>query len=217
MTRPDIQPHVRLLSVPGLPDAFLVDHQGRTTAQARHVHGSLVLGRVLSGRRVLETDAGTRVVEAGQAYALPPGLAHACHDRTEVRARCLCLGPRSLALLGLDSDFRRRLAREVLAARELIDQDGDRDCVALARAVGVSPWRLSRAFRQGMGLTVPEYRVHRRLCAAKKLLAQGASPAYAALEAGFFDQSHLNREFRRRVGLTPVQYAGALRPDKKHT
>ena len=42
---------------------------------------------------------------------------------------------------------------------------------------------------------------------ARRLLERGERPADAAALAGFTDQSHLNRHFTRRVGLTPAQYA----------
>ena len=207
----------RISQVPGLPGAVLVEHRGRTTAQARHAHASLVLGRVLEGCRVLETDEATLVLEAGQAYVLPPGLAHACHDRTETRVRCLCLAPEALERLGLNpSDFTlaNELPPEIRLVLERLEREPGQGCARLpqlARLAGVSPWRLSRAFRRGMGMSVPDYRAHLRLIRAKKLLARGENPAYAALEAGFFDQSHLNREFRRRVGMTPAVYARGIR------
>jgi AraC-like DNA-binding protein len=43
-----------------------------------------------------------------------------------------------------------------------------------------------------------------RVARARKLLREGASPASAALEVGFTDQSHLNRHFKRVLGITPA-------------
>jgi methylphosphotriester-DNA--protein-cysteine methyltransferase len=45
-----------------------------------------------------------------------------------------------------------------------------------------------------------------RLQKAKTLLKQGASPVTAALEAGFFDQSHLTNVMKDVEGKTPKQY-----------
>jgi AraC-like DNA-binding protein len=36
----------------------------------------------------------------------------------------------------------------------------------------------------------------------------------AAVAAGFYDQSALNRYFKRSYGITPAQYARAARPDR---
>ena len=63
-----------------------------------------------------------------------------------------------------------------------------------------------RRFKKAAGLTPHQFLVQNRLRMAKKLLAEQLPPAAAALEAGFYDQSHLNRWFRRNIGLTPREY-----------
>ncbi len=42
--------------------------------------------------------------------------------------------------------------------------------------------------------------------ARSRELAANDRPAAAALAAEYFDQPHLNREFRRISGLTPAEY-----------
>lgn len=44
---------------------------------------------------------------------------------------------------------------------------------------------------------------------AQALLLRGARLAAAAADAGFADQSHLSREFRRLVGVSPAQFAAS--------
>jgi AraC-like DNA-binding protein len=44
---------------------------------------------------------------------------------------------------------------------------------------------------------------------AKELLAAGVRPSEIAPRVGFYDQSQLNRHFRRIVGTTPGAYARA--------
>jgi AraC-like DNA-binding protein len=41
---------------------------------------------------------------------------------------------------------------------------------------------------------------------ARDLLRSGVPIAEAALRTGFVDQSHLNRHFKRIIGVTPGQY-----------
>lgn len=76
----------------------------------------------------------------------------------------------------------------------------------LAGLTGQSRYQLLRAFSRQTGLTPHSYLVNLRVSAAKTLLESGLPPAQAALETGFADQSHLNRHFKRRFGLTPSQY-----------
>jgi AraC family transcriptional regulator len=76
----------------------------------------------------------------------------------------------------------------------------------LAGAAGVHPVHLSRAFRQRFGVTVCEYSRNLRLEWAATQLAGEAPLAQIAVEAGFADQSHFTRMFRRQFGVTPGRY-----------
>jgi AraC-like DNA-binding protein len=44
----------------------------------------------------------------------------------------------------------------------------------------------------------------------RRLVKSGVSLAEAALDAGFADQSHMSRQFKRAYGLTPAHWAAAL-------
>ena len=79
----------------------------------------------------------------------------------------------------------------------------------LAALVEQSPSQLIRSFRHSFNFTPHAYQTQRRVDIAKHLLAQGHTPAAAAAEAGFVDQSHLNLHFKRRVGVTPAAYRRA--------
>jgi AraC-like DNA-binding protein len=46
------------------------------------------------------------------------------------------------------------------------------------------------------------------------MLNAGAAPADVAVRCGFVDQSHLNRHFKRHLGVTPMQYANANNTSK---
>lgn len=76
----------------------------------------------------------------------------------------------------------------------------------LSRAAGLSGFRLNRQFSRFVGLPPHAYQVMLRVDAARVLITDGRSPAEAALECGFADQSHLTRHFRRITGLTPGAY-----------
>ncbi|WP_255442640.1 MULTISPECIES: AraC family transcriptional regulator [Corallococcus] len=78
---------------------------------------------------------------------------------------------------------------------------------ALAREAGVSPLRLGRAFRQTYRCSPAEYLRRSRLERAGRALRETERPlGDIALDAGYCDQSHLTREFRRRLHLTPAEY-----------
>lgn len=77
---------------------------------------------------------------------------------------------------------------------------------ALARIAGVHPVHLTRTFRRVHGCTIGGYLRSLRIERAMQLLRSRASMSEIALAAGFSDQSHLCREFKRAVGVTPAQF-----------
>jgi AraC family transcriptional regulator len=77
----------------------------------------------------------------------------------------------------------------------------------LAVEAGVHPVHLARAFRRHFGRSVGEEVRRLRVDSVRAALAQpGASIADAAFAAGFADQSHCSRVFRRHTGMSPAQY-----------
>ena len=72
--------------------------------------------------------------------------------------------------------------------------------------VGVSRFNLIRSFNKALGLSPHAYLLQQRLHLARRLLLQGHKPVDAALQAGFADQSHMTRLFRRQYGITPGLY-----------
>ncbi|HEY8859083.1 MAG TPA: helix-turn-helix domain-containing protein, partial [Gaiellales bacterium] len=53
------------------------------------------------------------------------------------------------------------------------------------------------------------YRTMRRLELARHAIAAGAPLVDAAATAGFADQSHMTRQFKRAYGITPGRWAAA--------
>src|SRR5256885_155059 len=77
---------------------------------------------------------------------------------------------------------------------------------------GAHPASLARAFRAHYGLSVGEYGRRLRLAGAAAELAGSETPlAEIAANAGFADQSHFTRVFRRHVGTTPARYRAQAR------
>lgn len=76
-----------------------------------------------------------------------------------------------------------------------------------AAHVGVHPATLAAAFRRFRSTSVGEYVRELRLAHARSALERTRRPLEeVAAEAGFFDQAHLGRLFRRRFGVTPAAY-----------
>ncbi len=79
----------------------------------------------------------------------------------------------------------------------------------LAGQAHLSPFHFLRVFRDVVGLPPHAYLTQMRVLRAKQLLAVGNPIIQVAQDVGFVDQSHLNKHFKRIVGVTPKQYADA--------
>ena len=81
----------------------------------------------------------------------------------------------------------------------------------VATALGLTKFQLIGLFKQAIGLTPHVYLTQVRLNAACRLLKRGRSLAETATECGFYDQSAMNRHFKRTYAITPLQFASANR------
>ena len=76
----------------------------------------------------------------------------------------------------------------------------------LGEVAGMNSFTLLRAFVRTRGITPYRYLETLRIAGAREFLEQGVEPAHAAILAGFTDQSHFTRHFKRMTGLTPGAY-----------
>jgi AraC-like DNA-binding protein len=79
----------------------------------------------------------------------------------------------------------------------------------LSNVAELSRFELVRRFREQIGVTPHGYQTNLRITEARRQLATGAPPAMVAADCGFADQPHLNRVFKRAVGVSPGRYARA--------
>lgn len=80
----------------------------------------------------------------------------------------------------------------------------------LEEVSGLDRWTLARQFRAAFGTSPTRYRTMRQLDLVRRLLRAGRPLAEVATAAGFADQSHLTRMFKRAYGLTPGAWSAAL-------
>jgi AraC-like DNA-binding protein len=83
------------------------------------------------------------------------------------------------------------------------------DDVSLSKIAGVvslSPFYFARAFEKEVGLPPHAYLESVRIRKVRGFLDHGETLVSAALAAGYSDQSHFTRRFKRFMGITPGQY-----------
>ncbi len=99
--------------------------------------------------------------------------------------------------------------RQLLQVLEYIHEHLERDIKLsdLAGLIGMSQFHFSHLFKQSIGTSPYQYLLQQRIEWAKQLLKQtDRSIMDIALECGFNSHSHLSKQFRQLVGITPKAY-----------
>jgi AraC-like DNA-binding protein len=164
-----------------------------------------LLGQPLWQLAELTADLGDLLGPAGIE------LAERCHDADGGTERVR----RAVAWLGerLERPDARLVDPAVQwVARRIAESGGSRPIAALRAETGLTDARLISLFREQVGVTPKRLaRIH-RLDRALGLLTRGqGSLASVAQGAGYFDQPHMNAEFREMAGLTPREFLAATR------
>ena len=76
----------------------------------------------------------------------------------------------------------------------------------LAKKFDLSVVHLILVFKKEFGLPIHSYILNKKVHKAKELLSSNIPVSLIAQNSGFFDQSHLNRSFKRIFQITPKEY-----------
>ena len=93
--------------------------------------------------------------------------------------------------------------------RRIIEEEyaGPLTLLMVAKRLCLSESRTSHAVHKACGMSFREMLIQKRLEVAKELLRYSEICVLdIALASGFEDMSHFHRLFRRRIGMTPIQY-----------
>jgi AraC-like DNA-binding protein len=106
-----------------------------------------------------------------------------------------------------------REARLLRVAEALMADPADaRGLEAFADIAGASARTLARLFRRETGMSFQAWRRQLRLSEALALLAQGATPAWAAAAVGYSSGPAFGAAFRAAFGTTPGRARGRMEP-----
>jgi AraC-like DNA-binding protein len=163
----------------------------------------------IAPRMVLDKARMQSVLETGDPRSAPFNRLHDAVAANADRLTLDCLLAEALGAMAALPDVRDRYVRPVRRALELV-RARLADPITLdelAAHAGLDKFHLCRAFRSQIGMPPHAYLTRLRVLRAKELLAAGARPKDVAPQVGFYDQSQLNRHFRRIVGTTPGEFA----------
>ncbi len=76
----------------------------------------------------------------------------------------------------------------------------------LASEAGMSRYQLLRAFKKQYGLPPHAYLIDEKIKRSKTMLKSGQAISDIALQLGFSDQAHFQRQFKKKLAVTPKYY-----------
>ena len=170
-----------------------------------HFHAGDEIVQVLAGRARLRLPTTCREVAAGDTVVVPAGVIHRFEpvDGSGWAFSSRFVPPTTKNAPADDPhDALGAQARALLSGRPSLHTDVE----AIAQACAVSAGYLARAFRRETGTSLHNFHVLLALHKAKASLRDRAPVIEAALDAGFYDQAHLNREFVKTFGMTPAVF-----------
>jgi AraC-like DNA-binding protein/mannose-6-phosphate isomerase-like protein (cupin superfamily) len=204
--------------------------RGSDVGLPAHFHGENQITFVLSGRRRFLIRGRMITLMPGQGVLIPAGVAHRSFAEPSGVA-CLNIyvpaGEYDVAAMMRDAERQWSKAGRIrcteLATIVREHRRGGGGCIPAnstvpanpicpepvsraAERAGMSREGFSRMFARHHGMPPHAFWLMARLNHARELLRAGEGIAGVAVEAGFADQSHLGRWFRRAFGITPGRY-----------
>lgn len=152
----------------------------------------------------------TSLFEAINEHLSSPGYED--HIYTEAMSRALCIhllhASQTAVAAQLTAGKRIFSCEQIEKIQTYIDERIEQRILSceLAKCVYVSDYHFYRIFKRTTGLTPQRFIKKRRLEVAREMVENSvATLAAIAYKAGFVDQSHMAREFRKAFGATPSQ------------
>lgn len=169
-----------------------------------HTHvNHLMVGYVESGRVCIVVDGESAIYKQGDEFKIEPNVLHEIKtvEDDEYSMIVLCVKTET----DTDDEYLKNLQDTILDNPEnmyLIEE--------MAKDSGISPYHMIRKFKKAFGLTPHQFQIQSKVRKAQKLLEENKSISEVTYEAGFYDQSHLDRCFQKIVGKTPKEYQESI-------
>ena len=192
-----------------MPDAAMVGFLATTRRMQTSAGGGVVLAIFREGGAAQFFREPLHEL-FGRTVALDDLIPH--RDTDEARTRIAGADDHRQRVALFDEFLLRRLSPRApdpivtAALRQIHHARGAVRIRELARGLAISHDRLEKRFRRNVGASPKQYASMIRLRHAIHLYTSGMSLTRAAIEAGYFDQSHFNRDFRLMTGVAPQQF-----------
>ena len=173
-----------------------LEHIGITYPPHTHV-GHYVFGIITEGEIAIQIADQSFICSEGEYFSVLPDVRHSIKPVTKIYSMITTCIP------GND-DISKELdiiKREIIGNPEL-----ELSISQMSQKVNISSYHLIRKFSDENGLTPHKFQMQCRIRKSQQLLRQGYKVIDVAQMVGFCDQSHLDRVFKKQVGISPEQF-----------
>ena len=163
-----------------------------------HTHtGHYVFGIVTEGCIAIKIDDAVKQCKAGEYFSIYPDVCHSIEPVSETYSLVSTCIPGNSDMTG-ELDI---IKKEIIG-----DPQMKLSIAKMSQKVNISSYHLIRKFSSETGLTPHKFQMQCRIRKAQELLREGHKVSDVAQMVGFCDQSHMDRVFRKHVGITPEEY-----------
>lgn len=138
-----------------------------------------------------------RQCKVGEYFSICPDVCHSIEpisDTYSIISTCIPAG----------NDVKREL--DIIKNEIIGNPEMELSVAEMSQKVNISSYHLIRKFSSENGLTPHKFQMQCRIRKAQELLREGYKVIDVAQMVGFSDQSHLDRVFKKQVGITPEEY-----------
>ena len=188
-------------------DIECVHYKNWTKAYPPHTHAEhLTLGIVEEGSVCIVMNGESKIYGKGDEFQIPPDVLHEIKPVDE--------NGYSMVVTCVGADVKDGELVELKDS--ILDQPENLYLIeGMSRDTNISPFHLIRKFKKMYGLTPHQFQIQCKVRKAQKLLEEEKSICEVTYDAGFCDQSHMDRCFQKIVGLTPKEYREAAKPNSE--
>lgn len=182
-----------------------------------HTHtGHMTVGYIEEGRVCMVLNGEAKIYGAGERFQIPPNTLHEiktvgdeCYSMVVL---CTALEADEIVAEDCARDYESIVARLDELQKSILENPENIYLIEqMAHDACISPFHMIREFKKAFGLTPHQFQMQCKVRKAQKLLEERPA-AEVTFDAGFYDQSHMDRCFKKVVGLSPKEYKKAVMP-----
>lgn len=176
----------------------VVSMENVKTSFPPHTHtGHYVFGIVTEGCIDIRIGEEVRQCKEGEYFSLYPDVCHSINPVSETYSLVTTCIPGK-------SDISREL--DIIKNAIIGNPEMELSIADMSQRVNISSYHLIRKFSSENGLTPHKFQMQCRIRKAQELLREGYRVIEVAQMVGFCDQSHMDRAFRKQLGISPEEY-----------